>query len=154
MIRRAQVKDVEKIMDLLCQVDLVHHNLRPDIFKIGNKYSEQELLTMLKDDKRPILVYVNGVDEVLGYCFCVFQQHVDNAILTDIKTLYIDDLCVDEKERGKNIGKQLYDAALNLAKQSGCYNLTLNVWASNKSALKFYEKCGLVPLKIGMEKIL
>ena len=74
--------------------------------------------------------------------------------MTDIKTLYIDDLCVDENLRGRHIGKELYEAALKMAKDSGCYNLTLNVWSCNASAVKFYESQGLVPQKVCMEKIL
>ena len=154
MIRKASEKDISKIGDLLSQVCLVHHKGRPDIFNIGRKYSDDELAVLLKDENRPILVSVNENDEVIGYCFCIFQQHVDNSVMTDIKTLYIDDLCVDENLRGKHIGKELYEAAVKLAKDSGCYNLTLNVWSCNESALRFYEKCGLIPQKIGMEKIL
>jgi len=154
MIRKAIEKDIPKIGDLLSQVCLVHHKGRPDIFNIGRKYSDEELAVLLKDENRPILVSVNENDEVIGYCFCIFQQHVDNSVMTDIKTLYIDDLCVDENLRGKHIGKELYEAAVKLAKDSGCYNLTLNVWSCNESALHFYKKCGLTPQKIGMEKIL
>ena len=154
MIRQAVNKDIPKIMDLLMQVCLVHHNGRPDIFKVGTKYSEDELKILIKDKTRPILVSTDEKDEVVGYCFCVYQQHIDNSILTDIKTLYIDDLCVDERVRGKHIGKELYEAALKLARDSGCYNLTLNVWSCNPSALRFYEKMGLLPQKIGMEIIL
>ena len=154
MIRFAAEKDIPKIGELLSQVDLVHHNGRPDIFRIGRKYSDSELKELLKDAKRPILVSVDENDEVMGYCFCFYQQHINNSVLTDIKTLYIDDLCVDEKLRGNHIGKNLYDAAVDLAKENGCYNLTLNVWSCNPSAMKFYEAQGLVPQKIGMELIL
>ena len=154
MIRMATEKDIPKISDLLSQVCLVHHNGRPDIFKIGRKYSEEELKELLKDGDRPILVAVDERDAVLGYCFCIYQRHEDNSVLTDIKTLYIDDLCVDEKLRGKHIGKELYEAAVKLAKDTECYNLTLNVWSCNPSALKFYETMGLVPQKIGMELVL
>ena len=154
MIRRALEKDMEKIEQLLSQVCLVHHNGRPDIFKIGRKYSDEDLKVLLKDDDRPILVCTNENDEVMGYCFCIFQQHTDNAALNNIKTLYIDDLCVDEALRGRHIGKELYEAAVDLAKESGCYNLTLNVWSCNPSAMRFYEAQGLVPQKIGMELIL
>ena len=154
MIRYALKKDIPKIEELLLQVCLVHHNGRPDIFKVGTKYSEAELKILIKDESRPILVSVDENDEVMGYCFCIFQQHVNNSVLTDIKTLYIDDLCVDETLRGKHIGKELYEAAVKLAKDSGCYNLTLNVWSCNPSAMKFYEKMGLVPQKIGMEIVL
>ena len=154
MIRRALEKDIKKIGDLLSQVDLVHHNGRPDIFKIGRKYSDLEIKDLLRDNERPILVCVDENDQVLGYCFCVLKQHKDDSVMTDIKTLYIDDLCVDENLRGMHIGQQLYDAAIKLAKESGCYNLTLNVWSCNPSAIKFYESMGLAPQKIGMEKIL
>ena len=154
MIRKALEKDISKIEDLLSQVCLVHHNGRPDIFNVGRKYSEEELKMMLTDEIRPILVSVDENDEVMGYCFCIFQRHIDNSVLTDIKTLYIDDLCVDETLRGKHIGKELYEAALQLAKDSGCYNLTLNVWSCNSSAMRFYEAQGLVPQKVTMEVIL
>ena len=154
MIRRAIEKDIPKIIDLLMQVCLVHHNGRPDIFRVGTKYSEEELMVLLKDEQRPILVSTDENDEVRGYCFCIFQQHMDNSILTNVKTLYIDDLCVDEALRGKHIGRELYEAALELGRENGCYNLTLNVWSCNPTALRFYQEMGLVPQKIHMELIL
>ena len=155
LIRRAAAGDMPGINKLLMQVLMVHHYGRPDLFKPGGKkYTDEELAAIIADDSKPIFVGVNEENEVLGYAFCVFQQHIGNNILTDIKTLYIDDLCVDEDKRGMHIGKQLYEYVLNFAKESGCYNVTLNVWSCNESAMKFYEKCGLVPQKVGMEKIL
>lgn len=154
-IRRAVAKDIDKINDLLLQVCLVHHVGRPDIFKYGaKKYTDEELLEIINDDNRPILVAVDEDDQVCGYAFLVFKQYVDNNILTDIKTLYIDDLCVDEDKRGQHIGSELYEAVLAFAKENGCYNVTLNVWSCNESAMKFYEKCGLKPQKVFMETIL
>lgn len=154
MIRLATEKDIPKLGDLLRQVCLVHHKGRPDIFNVGRKYSDAQLVELLKDTTRPILVAVDEADAVQGYCFCVYQQHVGDSVLTDIKTLYIDDLCVDEAIRGQGIGRKLYEAAVNLAKETGCYNVTLNVWSCNPSALKFYESLGMKPQKIGMETIL
>lgn len=154
-IRRAKNTDMDGINNLLEQVLMVHHNGRPDLFKSGaKKYTDAELELIIADDRKPIFVAVDDKEQVLGYAFCLFQQHINNNILTDIKTLYIDDLCVDENLRGQHIGKQLYEYVLNFAREQGCYNVTLNVWACNTSAMKFYEKCGLVPQKVGMEKIL
>jgi len=154
MIRHAKEKDIPKILDLLSQVCLVHHEGRPDLFKIGTKYDERELRELLADDNRPILVSENEADEVQGYCFCIFEQHRENPVLTDVKTLYIDDLCIDETLRGKKIGSELYDAAVCLAKDAGCYNVTLNVWSCNEGARRFYEKLGMKPQKTYMEEIL
>ena len=151
-VRMAQEKDIERIHSLLAQVAMVHHKGRPDLFKPGkSKYTDEELKDLLQDSNRPILAAVDDNDCMQGYAFCIFQQYKDHNIMTDIKTLYIDDLCVDETMRGKHIGKLLYNAALDYAREHGCYNLTLNVWSCNESAMKFYESCGLKPQKVGME---
>ena len=154
-IRRATAADIEGIDKLLHQVNMVHHNGRPDLFKAGGrKYTDEQLSALLADDTRPVFAAVDEAGHVLGYAFCILQQHPDDNILTDIKTLYIDDLCVDEEIRGQHIGRRLYEYVKRYAKETGCYNLTLNVWACNESAKKFYERCGLVPQKYGMETML
>ena len=154
-IRRAEQKDMPGINSLLRQVLMVHHNGRPDLFKANaKKYTDEQLAELIKDDTKPIFVCVDEEETVLGYAFCVWQQHINNEILTDIKTLYIDDLCVDETRRGQHIGKSLYEYVLAYAKENNFYNVTLNVWSLNESAMKFYEACGLVPQKVGMETIL
>lgn len=152
-IRRATLTDIDGINKLLYEVHKVHSDKRPDLFKVGSKkYTNEELAKIIVDDNRPIFVYLDN-DDILGYAFCVFIKNNSNS-LTDILTLYIDDLCVDENARGKKVGTSLYNYVLQFAKDAGCYNVTLNVWACNNSALKFYEKCGLSVQKIGMEKIL
>ena len=154
-IRRAINQDMEDINRLLLQVCLVHHRGRPDLFKYGaKKYTDEQLRALIADDSRPIFVAVGEDGHVAGYAFCVFQQHTGDNILTDIRTLYIDDLCVDETRRGQRIGSQLYRYVLDFARESGCYNVTLNVWSCNEAAMKFYEACGLKPQKVGMEVIL
>lgn len=154
-IRRAQDHDIGQINRLLYQVNMVHHNGRPDLFRAGGrKYTEDELKQIFRDESRPVLVAADEQDEVLGYAFCIFQEHPESKILTDIRTLYIDDLCVDETKRGLHIGKTLYDAVLQFAREHSCYNVTLNVWSCNPGAMKFYEACGLKAQKVGMEVIL
>ena len=152
MIRFAMEKDIPRIMDLLAQVNLVHHMGRPDIFKRGTKYSAEDLRRLLLDENRPILVSVDENDDLRGYCFCILRQHVNNPLLTDVKTLYIDDLCVDENRRGQRIGGILYDYATAYAKEIGCNYLTLNVWCGNDGAIRFYERAGMKQRSITMEK--
>lgn len=153
-IRRAAESDMDVINKLLYQVLKVHSDARPDLFKAGTKkYKDDELKAIIADDLRPIFVAEKD-GAVVGYAFCVHQQYIDNNNMTDIKTLYIDDLCVDETARNAHVGRQLYEYVLDFAKEQGYYNVTLNVWADNVNAVKFYEKLGLKIQKIGMEKIL
>jgi ribosomal protein S18 acetylase RimI-like enzyme len=154
-IRRAIKNDIPGILNLLVQVDMVHHNGRPDIFRgPATKYNAEELKEILKNDSTPVFVCVNEKEDVLGHAFCIHKQILNDSVLTDIKTLYIDDICVDENARGMHIGTSLYEAVLSYAKENNFYNITLNVWSCNPGALSFYEKLGLVPQKIGMEKVL
>lgn len=154
-IRRAAETDLDGLNRLLRQVLDVHHKGRPDLFRAdGKKYTDGQLREILADEARPVFVAADAQGEALGYAFCMFQQKLGDNILTDVKTLYIDDLCVDEACRGKHVGRRLYEHALAFAKESGCYNVTLNVWACNEGAMRFYEACGLKPQKVGMEAIL
>lgn len=153
-IRFAEPKDVAGILSLLRQVGNVHHLGRPDIFRKGaQKYGASQVLAMLSDFSTPIFVAVEA-DAVLGYGFCMIKQYKNDPVIADHTELYIDDLCVDENCRGKHIGSAIYEAICRYAKQRKCYNVTLNVWSCNESAMKFYESLGLKPQKIGMETIL
>lgn len=154
-IRRATESDIDGILNLLLQIDKIHHEARPDIFKgPAYKYTGEELKELFKNEKTPVFVCVDESENVLGHAFCVCKQEIDHNVLTDIKTLYIDDICVDEKVRNQQIGKSLYDYVIDFAKENDFYNVTLNVWECNPGAIEFYKKMGLVPQKVGMEKIL
>ena len=154
-IRRGIDQDMEGINKLLRQVLTVHHRGRPDLFKAdAKKYREEELSAILHDDTKPVFVALDDSEHVMGYAFCILKRQLNDNILTDIKTLYIDDLCVDESSRGQHIGSRLYEYVLQYARREGCYNVTLNVWECNPGAKLFYEKCGLTPQKTGMEIIL
>lgn len=150
MIRQANIVDIPRIIDLLHQVDMVHHRLRPELFKPNTtKYSEQELETLLGDESKPIFVYDDG--EVLGYAFCQITQVKNDRLLQDRKSLYLDDLCVDEAARGKHIGSALFEFVRDYAKSIGCHAVTLNVWEGNDAAMQFYQSKGMQPQKTGME---
>ena len=154
-IRRAVEADIPRLGELLLQVCRVHHEGRPDLFREdGRKYSEEELRELLQDGERPILVAAGDGGRVLGYAFCVYQRHRNEGSFNDMTTLYLDDLCVDESCRGQHVGQGLYQAVLDMARENGCYNVTLNVWTCNPGAMRFYECCGLKRQKVGMEVIL
>ena len=150
-IRFAEERDIPAMISLLQQVGEVHHNIRPDIFRAGaQKYDEAALVELLKDPRRPIFI-ADHRGRVLGYCFCILKETSDHPVLEDERTLYIDDLCVDENCRGQHVGKLLYEHARAYAKEIDCHSLTLNVWCGNDSAMAFYEKQGLKPRNIYME---
>ncbi len=154
-IRRAEKKDIKGIMRLLRQVNDIHAEGRPDIFIKGlTKYDEEGLSKILSDPQTPVFAAIDNDGDLAGYCFCIVEDHSGYENLRPIKTLYIDDLCVDERQRGNHVGQHLFAYVKTYAKDNGFYNLTLNVWSCNPGAHKFYEAMGMIPMKTVMESIL
>lgn len=154
-IRRACEKDIQRVAVLLRQVLEVHADGRPDIFVHGKrKYTDEELRGIFADPSKPVFVAVDSNDSVTGYAFCIFEETKGANCLHDMKTLYIDDICVDETLRRQHIATDLYNYVIAFAKENGCYHVTLNVWTSNPDAQRFYEAMGMKPLKTMMETIL
>ena len=121
-IRKAQEKDIPRIIELLGQILQIHAEIRPDIFiPDTTKYTEE-------------------------------QPFSNNMV--QFQSLFIDDLCVDRFARGQHIGESLFDYVKQEAKRMGCYEVTLNVWAGNTSAEKFYEKMGMKTKERQLEYIL
>ena len=156
MIRRAAKEDIHRLDELLFQVQRLHAERRPDIFKLGEgtkKYTDEELAEILADDDRPVFVWEQE-GKVQGYAFCIFQETKENGQLHARKVLYLDDLCVDAEARRQHVGADLYHYVLEFARETGCDSVTLNVWSVNGEAAAFYERMGMKPLKTTMETLL
>lgn len=154
-IRKATECDIDGILRLLRQVNDIHAEGRPDLFLQGHtKYDSDGLRMILRDPESPVFVGIDPEGNLAGYCFCIIEDHSQSNNLTPIKTLYIDDLCVDEAYRGKHVGRNIFNAVTTYARKNGFYNITLNVWCCNPGAMKFYESLGMQPMKIAMETVL
>lgn len=152
LIRQATINDINEISNLLRQIQQIHFEGRPDIFKCNSqKYSASELKAIIANDATPIFVYVNDTKQIIGYVFCVITKTENSNTLNGRSTLFIDDLCVDASYRGQGIGMKLFEFAKKIAIESQCEGITLNVWNFNTSAINFYQKIGMKPLKTTME---
>ncbi len=153
--RLAVKEDEKRLFELLEEVQDLHATGRPDIFiKGASKYTLKEIESIIENVNTPVFVAVDDSNFVMGYAFCSIESVSDSNNLQPIKTLYIDDLCIDKSLRRKGEGEKLYNYVLQKAKDFNCYHLTLNVWHLNESALKFYQKLGMRPLKTTMEQII
>lgn len=127
----------------------------PDLFKEDSKkYTAYELREILRDRDRVIFVVTDESDYVLGYAFCYVITYKKHALFKDFKTLYIDDICIDESVRGNGIGKSLFKHCKEYAKSVDCYNIELNVWSFNERAISFYKSLEMNAQSFKMELIL
>ena len=155
IIRKANANDYKGVEKLLVEVNNLHQKLRPDIF-IENavKYDEKKFDEIILNESTPVFVAVDDEGKVLGHLFCSVRDYEQVKVCKDFKSLFIDDLCIEEGARGQGIGKALYEFAIGYARENGCYDVTLNVWEGNNSARAFYEKMGMFPKETQMEYIL
>lgn len=134
-VRKAVVADGYSILALLQQIATLHHQLYPNHFPSDNtKYTLADLETIITDPNWLVLVAVQG-EVVVGHLFAQLMEH----------EWFIDDLCVDQKHRAQNIGKQFIESVTQLANGK---EIQLNVWLKNEGARAFYEKLGFTPLKL------
>lgn len=154
-IRRAENKDIPRITELLSQVLELHAAIRPDIFISGTtKYTKEELEDMVKNNSNPIYVAADDKDNVIGYAFCQIKKQPFSNNMVPFQSLFIDDLCVDKKTRGKHVGKALFEYVKEEAKSLNCYEVSLNVWEGNDNAINFYKSMGFKTKEMQMEYIL
>lgn len=155
MIRKAEISDIAGISSLLEQVLMVHCDIRPDLF-IPNtkKYTYDQVAEIISNPDTPVFVFTDDNGKVMGHAFCALKNYYGSANVIPHRTLYIDDICVDENCRGQHIATRLFEYVKAYAKEQGCYNITLNVWEGNAPARRFYESMGMGIQKTTMETIL
>ncbi len=151
--RVAEVKDAERIVELLYNIADFHEKLRPDVFKSGvRKFGVEDILKMYENPDELVYVVTNEEDYVVAYCIAVVKRITEHVNLCDKTSLYIDDLCVDSNIRGGGIGKMVMEKMKEIAiNEVKADNIELNVWNDNISACKFYENIGFKPLRTIME---
>ncbi len=154
-IRKAENKDIPRLTELLQQVLELHAKIRPDVFIPGTtKYTQEELEGIIRDEMSPIYVAVDDSDDVMGYAFCQIKEQPFSNNMVPFKSMFIDDLCVDESCRGQHVGEALFEYVKDRARELRCYEVTLNVWSGNEGAEHFYEKMGMKTKERQMEYIL
>lgn len=153
-IRYAQRGDEAAIAELLVAIHTQHAEGRPDLFGKGRaKYSAEEVLSLFGKETEPIFVAESDTLGVVGYAICQIIT-AKNPALSDFTTLYLDDLNVSALARRQGVGTMLLDACRREARKRGCYNLTLNVWAFNEGAIRFYEANGFRVQRTILEDII
>ena len=154
MVRFAAENDLERVNVLRKQVNDLHAEGRPDVFKTGFGRELQEAARVLiQGENSDILVMErNGV---LCGMACVDYVHKPESPYTRARSFYhVQELAVDAAYRRRGVAAELFDFMKKDAAQRGFDKIELDVWAFNGSAVEFYEAMGFLPTRIRMEYML
>ena len=102
----------------------------------NNQYEE-----MIENHNDVILLWIED-NKVVGLCHMIKRNFEGIPILKDSIQAYIEDFVVDSEYRFRGIGRKLFVATKQEAKEWNATSLELNVWKVNKEAECFYSKMG------------
>jgi len=139
-IREAQKKDLKQINAIAKQVHDLHVHLRPDIYLANDVIISEELFSYLLSEG---VVFVTEADNsIVCYAVC-FIKEVNIQILVKNKILFIDAIGSNENYRKRGLGTLMMQHIIEYAKQTNCNKIELQVSASNKEAIDFYQHLGM-----------
>lgn len=143
VIRNFSINDFEGINVLMDQVNRLHIDNRPDIYRETDKLiSKKDFLNMLNDDN--IISIVAEINyTIVGLCIVSIRPMSTNKVLVPRRVAYMEDLCVHQEYRKQGIGKKLFIEAKKRALEFNADSLELMVWEFNKNAVNFYENEGM-----------
>lgn len=154
-IRKAKIEDIIEIAELLVQVKKLHETQRPDIFKPTiKKAAKEEAIEILSEKKFQTLIATDENDKAIGMAIYECKERKGHKNLKDARTLWIEDIVVEEKQQGKRIGTRLMEELQKIAKQKKCIRIELNVWNFNTKAYAFYQKLGMNEQRTIMEFVM
>lgn len=142
VVRRAATSDYAPVRALLRDVIRAHAAAEPGIFADEDPLPRESFEGRLQDDASGILVAeVDG--GIAGTCICRAARPRYSPCLRDRKILHINDMAVAAEKRRSGVGKALFKAAVEFAREKQCDAVELNVWAFNEDAIAFYNSCGM-----------
>ena len=147
-IRTPQMQDYDRFSAIMDQVQQMHVEWRPDVYKPASPLITKELFgELLKGDSW----YIAETDGIVVGVLEVFKRHVEGPAQVTKDVLFVSTMAVDEAYRGKGIGHQFFDKVKQLKAEKGCDTIELQVNARNKKAYEMYRNYGFTEKSINME---
>lgn len=151
VIRYAKREELESVNKLREQVNEIHVNGRPDIFRAdGWPLIEPNIYTRFDEDSSGVIV-ADIDDEIVGFAVVQYILRPETSFAKARRFYHIEEFGVDENHRRKGIATALIKFAKEDAKKRGFERIELNMWEFNEGALAFYESVGFKTYRRYME---
>lgn len=148
LIRNATINDWEAVIKIMNQVQNMHIEWRPDIYKPNNNIIPIDTFEKIVNDNTFFVAEADGI--VVGIMEIIFQ-HIENSSLVTRNIIFIDSMAVDENYRGIGIGHLFFEKVKQIKEQKHFDGIELQVNAKNKAAYEMYLKYGFLEQSINME---
>ena len=148
IVRLPRSQDYERVSKIMDQVQQLHVEWRPDVYKPASPLITMDMFeAILKDENW----YVAEADGVVVGVLELMKRHVESPAQVMKDVLFISTMAVDEKYRGKGIGHLFFEKVKRLKQEKGYDTIELQVNAKNRLAYEMYRKYGFTEKSINME---
>lgn len=141
MIHIVQTKDYILLAELNKEIQSLHHNLYPKIFKPYNKESSINFFRNTLNAENAVAFVANDNEGgTLGYVLLFMVRLEDNHFQFSRTFVLLDQILVLRKYQGRGVGKQLIETAIDFARANNIDTVELNHWTLNDVAGKFFTR--------------
>ena len=148
IVRLPRLQDYERVSQIMDQVQQLHVEWRPDVYKPASPLITMDMFeAILKDGNW----YVAEADGVVVGILELMKRHVESPAQVTKDVLFISTMAIDEKYRGKGIGNLFFEKVKQLKQEKGYDTIELQVNAKNRLAYEMYRKYGFTEKSINME---
>lgn len=147
-IRIAKKVDYESVSNIMSQVQDMHVEWRPDIYKPNDNLIPEDVFEKIIENGTFYVAEIN--DMVVGVLEIVFR-HIESPAHVTRDVIFIDTMAIDENFRGMGIGHQMFDFLKKKKQEKNLDAIELQVNARNRAAYEMYQKCGFTEKSINME---
>lgn len=148
VIRNANTNDFEAVARIMNQVQQMHVEWRPDIYKPNENLIPRDIFEKIVAGDTFYVAEADGL--VVGILEVVFR-HIETPSHVTRDIIFIDSMAVDEAYRGVGIGHLFFDKIKEIKAEKKLDGIELQVNAKNKAAYEMYLKCGFTEKSINME---
>lgn len=151
MVRFAKEKDLDRVNELRKQVNDIHVEGRPDVFKAGFGEEIRDFAKIILESENSDIIVVEHDEKICGMA-CVDYVNRPETPYGKARSFYhVQEIAVDAKFRRQGVAKELLEFMIADAKKRKLDKIELDVWEFNDSAIKFYEKVGFSQTRRWME---
>ena len=153
MIRKATLDDVKPLAKLYKDYLVFHNNLDPVVYTVlSDEDCEKRVKWFLENTEIfNALCHENDDNAIDGYITYMLPDK-NSASENSDGTITIISIVVAEGARGKGIGEELIDQVCKLAKGNYANCISASVSLYNGIARRFFERMGMIPTTIHLEK--
>ena len=141
-IRFAKENELARVNEIRKQVNDVHVEGRPDVFKPGFGKELSDYINVIWNDPDQDIVVAVDDGIICGIAIIHHINKPENPFMFERDFLEIEEFCVDEAHRRKGAATELVSFVKTYAKEKGFERIELNMWEFNQGALAFYEAAG------------